>query len=76
MQFNSVQLRWTIWFLSVFNDTIQQFKCKAIKLSINKLRSAKENETEVVLRLSSNMIGVFDDKINFSHELSLTDNVH
>ena len=31
-----------------------------------------KNETEVVLRLSSNMICNSDDKINFSHELLLT----
>ena len=56
-----------------------QYNSLNVKLSncqLNKLRSAKENETEVVLRLSSNMIGVSDDKINFPHELSLTDNVH
>ena len=37
----------------------------------NKLKSAIKNESEVVLRLSSNMIGDSDDKINFSHELLL-----
>ena len=45
-----------------------------IKLSnsqLNKLKSAIKNESEVVLRLSSNMIGDSDDKINFSHELLL-----
>ena len=31
-----------------------------------------KNETEVVLRLSSNLICNSDDKINFSHELLLT----
>ena len=31
-----------------------------------------KNESEVVLRLSSNMIGDSDDKINFLHELLLT----
>ena len=46
-----------------------------VKLSnsqLNKLKSAIKNETEVVLRLSSNMIGDSDDKINFPHELLLT----
>ena len=38
----------------------------------NKLKSAVQNKTEVVLRLSSNMIGNSDDKINFPHELLLT----
>ena len=37
---------------------------------LNKLKSAIENETEVVLRLSSNMIG--DDETNFPCKLLLT----
>ena len=44
-----------------------------VKLSnwqLNKLKSAVKNETEVVLRLPSNMVG--DDKINFRHKLLLT----
>ena len=46
-----------------------------VKLSnsqLNKLKSAIRNETEVVLRLSSNLIGDSDGKINFLHELLLT----
>ena len=38
------------------NDTIQQFKFKAIKFTAYKLKSAIKNETEVVLRLSPTMI--------------------
>ena len=34
---------------------------------LNKFKSAIKNESEVVLRLSSNMIG--EDETNFSHEL-------
>ena len=44
-----------------------------VKLSnsqLNKLESTIKNETEVVLRLSSNMIG--DDETNFPHKLLLT----
>ena len=44
-----------------------------VKLSnsqLDKLKSAEENETEVVLRLSSNTIG--DDEINIPHKLLLT----
>ena len=44
-----------------------------VKLSnspLNKLKSAIKNQTEVVLRLSSNMIG--DDETNFPHKLLLT----
>ena len=43
-----------------------------VKLSnsqLNKLKSAIKNEAEVVLRLSSNMIG--DNESNFSHKLLL-----
>ena len=46
-----------------------------VKLSnsqLDKLKFAIEDGTEVVLRLSSNMIGDFNDKIKFLHELSLT----
>ena len=44
-----------------------------VKLSnsqLNKLTSVIKNQSEVVLRLSSNMIG--DDETNFSHKLLLT----
>ena len=52
-----------------------QYNSLDVKLSnsqLNKLKSAIKSETEVVLRLSSNMIGDSDDKINFPHELLLT----
>ena len=39
---------------------------------INKLKSAIKNGTDVVLRLSSNMIGNYDDEANFPHKLLLT----
>ena len=39
---------------------------------LSKLKSAIKNETDVVLRLSSNMIGNSDDDNNFPHELLLT----
>ena len=39
---------------------------------LNKLKSVIEDGTEVVLRLSSNLIGDLNDKINFPHELLLT----
>ena len=50
-----------------------QYNSLNVKLSnsqLNKFKSAIKNETEVVLRLSSNMIG--DDETNFTHELLLT----
>ena len=52
-----------------------QYNSVNVKLSnsqLNKLKSAIKNETDVVLRLSSNMIGNSDDKTNFPHELLLT----
>ena len=52
-----------------------QYNSLNVKLSnsqLHKLKSAIKNETEVVLRLPSNIIGNSDDKINFSHELLLT----
>ena len=50
-----------------------QYNSLNIKLSnpqLNKLQPAIKNETEVVLRLSSDMIG--DDETNFPHKLLLT----
>ena len=51
-----------------------QYSSLDVKLwnsQLNKLKSAIKNETEVVLRLSSNMIG--NNETNFPHELLLTD---
>ena len=39
---------------------------------LNKLKSAIKSETEVVLRLSSNMISNCNNKTNFPHKLLLT----
>ena len=47
-----------------------------VKLSnsqLNKLKSAIKNRTEVTLNLSSNLIGISNDKTNFPHKLLLTD---
>ena len=52
-----------------------QYNSLNVKLSnsqLNKLRSVIKNETEVILILSSNMIGNSDDKTNWPHELLLT----
>ena len=45
---------------------------KLSNLQLNKLKSARKNETDVVLRLSSNMIGNSDDETNFPLNLFLT----
>ena len=47
----------------------------SVKLSnsqLNRLTSAIKSDKRLVLRLSSSMIGDSDGKINFSHELLLT----
>ena len=52
-----------------------QYNSLNVKLSnsqLNKLKSAIKNENDVVLKLSSNMIGNSEDEINFPHELLLT----
>ena len=51
-----------------------QYNILNVKLSnsqLNKLKSAIKNGSEVVLRLSSNMIGNSNDETNFPHELLL-----
>ena len=49
-----------------------QYNSLNVKLSkseLNKLKSAIKNETDVVLKLSSNMIGNSDDETNYPHKL-------
>ena len=53
-----------------------QYNRVNIKLStsqLNKLKSAIENENDVVIRLSLNMICDSNDQTNFPHELLLTE---
>ena len=53
-----------------------QYNRLNLKLSnsqLSKLKSAIKNETDVVIRLSPNMIGDSNDETNFPHELLLTD---
>ena len=59
--------------LILINIKTTQYNSLNVKLSnsqLNKFKSAIKNETEVVLRLSSNMIG--DNETNFPHKLLLT----
>ena len=52
-----------------------QYNSPNVKLSnsqLNKSKSAIKNETEVVLRLTSNMIGNSDDETYFPHKSLLT----
>ena len=52
-----------------------QYNSLNVKLSnsqLNKLKSSIKNETDVVLRISLNMVGDSNDNTNFPHELLLT----
>ena len=52
-----------------------QYNSLNLKLSnsqLNKLKPAIKNGTDVVLRLSSNIVGNSDDETNFPHKLLLT----
>ena len=52
-----------------------QYNSLNVKLSnsqLNKLKAVIKNETDVVLRLSSNMIGKLDDETNVPHKILLT----
>ena len=52
-----------------------QYNSLNVKLSnsqLSKLKSSTKNETDVVLRISSNMVGNSNDNTNFPHELLLT----
>ena len=52
-----------------------QYNSLNVKLSnsqLNKLKSAIKSKTDIVLRLSSNMVGNSGDNTNFPHELLLT----
>ena len=52
-----------------------QYSSLNVKLpnsQLSKLNSAIRNETDFVLRISSNMVGNSNDNINFPHELLLT----
>ena len=48
-----------------------RFNVKLSNSQLKKLKSAIKNETDVVLRLSSNMTGNSDDETNFPHKLLL-----
>ena len=67
MQLNVIE-----WF-NFYQYKMTQYNRFNVKLSnsqLNKLKSAIKNKSDVVLRLSSNMIG--DNETNFPHKLLLT----
>ena len=52
-----------------------QYNCLNVKISnsqLSKLKSSIKNETDLVLRISSNMVSNSNDNTNFPHELLLT----
>ena len=63
----------TKYILIFINIKMTQYNNLNVKLSnsqLSKFKSVIKNENEVILRLSSNMIG--NDETNFTHELLLT----
>ena len=55
---------------------MKQYNSLNVELSnpqLNKLKSAVKNEIETDLRLSSNIVGNFDDETSFPHEFKSTD---
>ena len=64
-------MKFVIEWFNFYQYKMTQYNSLNVKLSnsqLNKLKSAIEDGTEVVLRLSSNMIGDSNDKINFPYE--------
>ena len=58
------------YIFNFINTKMTQYNSLNVKLSnsqLNKFKSSIKNETKVILRLSSNMIG--DDETNFPHKL-------
>ena len=52
-----------------------QYNTLNVKLSnsqLNKLKSGIKNDTEVTLKISSNVVGDSNDENNFPHQLLLT----
>ena len=55
----------------MYQYKMTQYNSLNVKLSdsqLNELKPAIKNETEVVLRLSSNLIGNSNDETNFLHK--------
>ena len=69
----TVKVNKIIFNLNTYKMT--QYNNLNVKLSnsqLNKLKSSIKNETDVVLRISSSMVGNSNDNTNFPHELLLT----
>ena len=55
-----------------YGRKVVNINAKLSDLQLNKLKSGKKNGIEATLNLSSNVIGNFNNKTNFSHKLLLT----
>ena len=69
-----LKIFFTEWF-NFYQYKMTQYNSLNVKLSnsqLNKLKSAIKNETEAILKLSSNMASNSDDETNFPHKSSLT----
>ena len=66
----SLNTRYGLIFINIKMTQCNSLNVKLSNSQLNKLKSGIKNETEVVLRLSLNMID--DNETNFSHELLLT----
>ena len=69
-----LKIFFTEWF-NFYQYKITQYNSLNVNLSnsqLNKLKSAIKNETEAILKLSSNMVSNSDDETNFPHKSLLT----
>ena len=69
-----LKIFFTEWF-NFYQYKITQYNSLNVNLSnsqLNKLKSAIKNETEAILKLSSNMASNSDDETNFPHKSLLT----
>ena len=66
----SLNTRYGLIFINIKMTQCNSLNVKLSNSQLNKLKSGIKNETEVVLRLSLNMID--DNETNFPHELLLT----
>ena len=55
-----------------YGRKVVNINAKLSDLQLNKLKSGKKNGIEATLNLSSNVIGNFNNKTNFSRKLLLT----
>ena len=67
---NSIEYKVYYIFINIKMTQYNRLNVKLSNSKLNKFKSAIKNDNEVVLRLSSNMIG--DNETNFPHKLLLT----